>query len=117
LSADLLHHDKHHKRCAVDRDNYSVSLYPGVLPMLEFFHRNGIKVAAASRTHTIDRAEALLDCLEMQHFFHIKQIYPGKKVKHFTHFHEATGIAYKDMLFFDDEERNVRDISQLGVTR
>ena len=29
---------------------------------------------------------------------------------------KASGVSYKDMLFFDDEERNIRDISTLGVT-
>ena len=28
----------------------------------------------------------------------------------------ASGVSYRDMVFFDDEERNVRDISSLGVT-
>jgi len=26
-----------------------------------------------------------------------------------------SGIEYKDMIFFDDEPRNIRDISHLGV--
>ena len=29
---------------------------------------------------------------------------------------EQSGVDYKDMLFFDDELRNIRDVSQLGVT-
>ena len=29
-------------------------------------------------------------------------------------FHEVSGIAYTDMLFFDDEERNIHDVSRLG---
>ncbi|XP_015773535.1 PREDICTED: magnesium-dependent phosphatase 1-like [Acropora digitifera] len=35
------------------------------------------------------------------------------KRKRFT---QASGISYADMLFFDDEERNINDISRLGVT-
>ena len=27
-----------------------------------------------------------------------------------------SGVKYEDMLFFDDEMRNIRDISRLGVT-
>ncbi|KAG8237903.1 hypothetical protein J437_LFUL017700 [Ladona fulva] len=30
--------------------------------------------------------------------------------------HYKTGIDYRDMLFFDDEMRNIRDVSQMGVT-
>lgn len=29
-------------------------------------------------------------------------------------FTQASGISYADMLFFDDEERNINDISRLG---
>ena len=29
---------------------------------------------------------------------------------------KASGVSYTDMLFFDDEERNIHDISTLGVT-
>jgi hypothetical protein len=34
--------------------------------------------------------------------------------KKLRRFHKNTGIAYKDMLFFDDEHRNIRDVSRLG---
>lgn len=30
--------------------------------------------------------------------------------------HAATGIAYRDMLFFDDENSNIKTVSKLGVT-
>ncbi|CAL1285767.1 unnamed protein product, partial [Larinioides sclopetarius] len=29
---------------------------------------------------------------------------------------EASGISYSDMLFFDDEERNISDLRTIGVT-
>ena len=32
----------------------------------------------------------------------------------FTRFVEASGIAYSNMLFFDDEERNIHEVSRLG---
>jgi hypothetical protein len=31
-----------------------------------------------------------------------------------SRFSEASGLAYKDMLFFDDEMRNIRDINEIG---
>jgi hypothetical protein len=34
----------------------------------------------------------------------------------FSSLKKATGIEYKDMVFFDDEERNSHDVSPLGVT-
>lgn len=43
------------------------------------------------------------------------EIYPGSKLQHFKSLHEKTGIAYSEMLFFDDEARN-REVERLGVT-
>lgn len=62
-------------------------------------------------------------------FFTFREIYPGAKTRHFRQIQNATkslsrtntdvpktGIAYEDMLFFDDESRN-RDVErELGVT-
>ena len=28
---------------------------------------------------------------------------------------KALGVEFKDMIFFDDEGRNIRDVSELGV--
>ncbi|KAL9095743.1 MAG: hypothetical protein Q9165_002175 [Trypethelium subeluteriae] len=46
-------------------------------------------------------------------FAHL-EIYPGSKMTHFARLHAATGIAYAEMLFFDDESRN-REVEKLGV--
>lgn len=43
------------------------------------------------------------------------EIYPSSKIRHFEALQKRTGIAYEDMLFFDDEARN-RDTESLGVT-
>ncbi|MCJ1233571.1 hypothetical protein MMC14_001529 [Varicellaria rhodocarpa] len=47
-------------------------------------------------------------------FFSHPQIYPGDKKAHFAKIKKATGVAYEDMLFFDDEVRN-RNVEALGV--
>lgn len=47
-------------------------------------------------------------------FFDYLQIFPGSKTTHFAKIHEASGIEYEDMLFFDDEARN-RNVETLGV--
>jgi len=46
------------------------------------------------------------------------QIYPSwsHKVEHFQKILQGTDVPYKDMLFFDDEDRNIRSVSQLGAT-
>ncbi|XP_020893030.1 magnesium-dependent phosphatase 1 isoform X2 [Exaiptasia diaphana] len=70
------------------------------------------------KTKTTEPAVAyeLIKIFEIEDFFHYKEIYPGCKVKHFKKFAESSNIPFKEMLFFDDEERNIWDINQLGVT-
>lgn len=45
-----------------------------------------------------------------------QEIYPGGKRTHFKRIHQKSGVAYKDMLFFDNERWNITDVSTLGVT-
>lgn len=50
----------------------------------------------------------------IEYFDHL-EIYPGSKMTHFNKLQKATGLAFEDMLFFDDEARN-RNVETLGVT-
>ena len=34
----------------------------------------------------------------------------------FSRFQEQSGVKFQDMLFFDDEHRNIYDLSRLNVT-
>ena len=47
-------------------------------------------------------------------YFNHLQIYPGSKTTHFERIHRDTGLAYEEMLFFDDESRN-KNVEVLGV--
>lgn len=81
-------------------------------------------VGAASRTSAPDLGREMLRLLHVMdidgkkrkaiEYFDQLEIYPGSKITHFTKLHKSTGIAYKDMLFFDDEARN-RNVESLGV--
>ncbi|CAH8553346.1 unnamed protein product [Schistosoma turkestanicum] len=74
-----------------------------------------VKLACASRTSAINVAQQLLQALNWSDLFDYAEIYPGSKIAHFRRFHELSGIGYADMLFFDDETRNINEISRLGV--
>lgn len=37
------------------------------------------------------------------------------KTHHFRRLHQATGIPYEEMVFFDNENWNIRNVSKLGV--
>lgn len=80
-----------------------------------------ILIAAASRTHAPDLANTLLKQLTIKgsnrraiEYFDYMQIFPGDKKQHFSKINKASGVAYEEMLFFDDEVRN-RNVESLGV--
>ena len=85
------------------------------------------KVAVASRTNKGRWAQALLhdfvvpgcDGRSIASMLSQSEIYTGEKTRHFASLHEGTGIAYEDMLFFDDSSGgkygNLEPVSRLGV--
>ncbi|KAL2942194.1 Magnesium-dependent phosphatase 1, partial [Bienertia sinuspersici] len=71
------------------------SLYPDVKGILYALKDKGIDVAIASRSSTPEIAKTILDKLGIQSMFVAQRI------------HKKTKIPYADMLFFDDEHRNI----------
>lgn len=98
------------------------SLPPSSHPNNNNNNNKGILIAAASRTHAPDLATTLLKQLTIPpdskraiEYFDILQIFPGDKKQHFAKIQKASGgVAFEEMLFFDDEMRN-RNVEQLGV--
>ncbi|KAL1130966.1 hypothetical protein AAG570_012207 [Ranatra chinensis] len=99
----------------IDSHGKKVSSYPEVSKVLESFSRLGCDLALASRTGEIDGANQLVSLFGWEHFFKYKEIYPGSKIKHFQNFKRKANIKFEEMLFFDDEYRNIRDVSKLMV--
>lgn len=100
----------------VDRSGRGVRFYSDVVSVLDFCDENQIVTALASRTEQPEWAKELLRLLEVTHRFAFSEIYPSSKLKHFASLSRLTGVAYDRMLFFDDEMRNIREVSALGVT-
>lgn len=119
----------------VDRTGEHFSFYrdvPAILHALpSVLH---IPIAVASRTCAPDLAREMLKLLyipaaaaapdsnskkatrrALDVFDGRLQIYPGSKITHMQKLHKETGVAFEDVLFFDDEARN-RDTESLGVT-
>jgi magnesium-dependent phosphatase 1 len=110
---------------AKDRFGENFSFYHEVPSILYSLRERGIKVGAASRTSAPDLGREMLRLLHIgdgegkkrkaiEYFDHL-EIYPGSKITHFNELQKATGLAFEDMLFFDDEARN-RNVETLGVT-
>ena len=100
----------------VDRLGARIRLYEDVQAILNDCDSRDIPMALASRTQEPDWARELLDLLGITDRFAYAEIYPASKFSHFSSLKSDSGIAYEEMLFFDDEMRNIHDVSQLGVT-
>ena len=93
-----------------------VRLYPDVGDVLDWCDQQRIPMGLASRTQEPDWARQLIRMLDVDHRFAFAEIYPGSKFQHFAALRMDSQIDYSQMLFFDDEMRNIREIGRLGVT-
>lgn len=88
--------------------------YPEVLEILEHWSKK-CEIAVASRTSYPQGAESLLKLFGFDKFIKYREIYPGCKHTHFNKLKGKSTFDYSEMLFFDDEPRNIRDVKKLGV--
>jgi magnesium-dependent phosphatase 1 len=106
--------------------NQDIRLFPDAIPILELLQSTNIPLAVASRTNKGTWARRLLRDFTIKEDTSLESLFPresyiqiqtGSKKTHFGNLHKATGIAHRDMVFFDDDVRlNLKEISQqLGV--
>lgn len=126
---------------ATDRTGDTFAFYtdvPSILSTLS--HAPQIRLGVASRTHAPELAREMLKLLHvgsagatddgegakkkdkgskprraLDLFDAGLEIYPGSKVRHMEALAKRNGVAFDEILFFDDESRN-RDTETLGVT-
>lgn len=99
-----------------DSCNAEMNLYPETIEVLEALKSGGYKLAVASRTDRPDWASELMVLLKIEYYFDYKEIYPSAKTKHLSRIKEASGYHFSQIIFFDDEYRNISDTQALGVT-
>lgn len=99
----------------IDGSGRRFRLYDDVEEILEQLDGFGVPMALASRTGRPDWAEELLDLWNLKDRFSYREIYPDSKISHFRNLSADSGIPLKEMIFFDDEERNIVEVSALGV--
>lgn len=99
----------------VDRDGSEVKIYEDAYWALDEVERMGLELGIASRTTQPDWARELLELLGVRQRFQWEEIYPSSKLRHFGKLQVSTGYAYEEMVFFDDESRNIEEVSRLGV--
>jgi magnesium-dependent phosphatase 1 len=92
-----------------------IRLYPEVLSILKKLREKKKIVAVASRTHQPEWALELLRLFGLNKYIDIFEIYRGEKTNHIKAIHEKLKFPYNQMVFFDDEKRNIEDAETLGV--
>lgn len=100
---------------ARDKGGRIVNPFPDVKEILVELKQSGIELGVASRTPEIKGARRLMETLDWDKYISFKEIYPGCKTTHFENLSKHSHIPYNEMLFFDDEDRNIKDITAIGV--
>ncbi|KAJ8277145.1 hypothetical protein GJAV_G00071940 [Gymnothorax javanicus] len=99
----------------VDSRGRSVLLFRETVKVLTSLQSQGFRLGVASRTSEVRGANQLLSIFNLDQYFSLKEIYPGSKVEHFKKLQADSGVKFSEMMFFDDEHRNIVDVSRLGV--
>jgi magnesium-dependent phosphatase 1 len=99
----------------VDRAGRWIRVYPDALEILQMLRDKGKIIALASRTNEPPWAMQLLQIFDLDKYFDIKEIYPGNKREHLIKIREKVNCPFDQIVFFDDEERNIEAVKSLGV--
>lgn len=92
-----------------------IRLYDDVIDILEELKTQNKIIVAASRTYQPVWAQDLLHQFDIDKYFDAKEIYPSSKIQHFSKIKNQFNIPYSDMVFFDDEYRNIDEVGRMGV--
>nr|KYP61187.1 Magnesium-dependent phosphatase 1 [Cajanus cajan] len=94
------------------------SLFPQTRGILHALKHKRLDIAIASKSPTPDIATTYLDKLAIRSMFVAEEIFYSwtHKTDHFQRIQSKTGVPYKSMLFFDDDDNNIQEISKIGVT-
>jgi len=106
---------EHRRGEVLDRTGRHVQLYEEVAGIFDYCDDHKISMALASRTEQPGWAWHLLKLLAIDHRFAFAEIYPSSKLRHFKSLAKQSGVSHDAMLFFDDEMRNIHEVSRLGV--
>ena len=98
-----------------DSEGKVVKLYPDAMEIFQVLEDNNTPMAIASRTEEPEWAKLLLELLGIREKFKYEEIFPDSKVTHFKNLQKKSGIEFNRMIFFDDEDRNIKEVGTLGV--
>ncbi|MED6222853.1 hypothetical protein PIB30_068476 [Stylosanthes scabra] len=93
-------------------------LFPQVKGIMHALKHKRVDLAIASKSPTPDIATTYLNKLNITSMFVAQEIFYnwGNKKDHFQNIQSKTSVPYNSMLFFDDDDKNIQGVSELGVT-
>ena len=104
------------------RQKWEIEAFEHTRPLLQAFLEADLRVAFASRTEEPSWAHEVIKIFQVDDqgrcladYAHACEIYPTSKDKHFKALAKKLDVGFEEMLFFDDERRNIHDVSRLGV--
>ncbi|VEN46348.1 unnamed protein product [Callosobruchus maculatus] len=99
----------------VDSSGTILQYYPDVPEVLADLHQRGYILGVASGCPDLAGCKQLLNLFGWDKYLSYVDIHPGHKFQHLEKIKKSSGVDFSEMLFFDDDQRNVRDISSMGV--
>ncbi|XP_067940483.1 magnesium-dependent phosphatase 1-like, partial [Watersipora subatra] len=90
--------------------------YPDSPLILQTLSSERYELAVASRSDTPDCVRSILKLLGWEKYFSYTQIYPGTKTVHLEQWQTDKAVRWRFQYYayFDDEMRNISDMSNLG---
>ncbi|MFT3738558.1 MAG: magnesium-dependent phosphatase-1 [Breznakibacter sp.] len=99
----------------LDAEGAHIRVYDDVQKILDTLKKNGKHIGIASRTTSPKIARELMKIFGIRPYVDYEEIFPDTKTSHFIQIAAKSRIDFSDMVFFDDEYRNIHDVSLLGV--
>lgn len=99
----------------LDAHGRTVKPFPEVQEVLKHLKSLNYEMAIASRTHATQEANKLVELFGWNKYFSYKEIYPGRKTTHISKISKDSGVPLNQIIFFDDETRNINDLTTMKV--
>ncbi|XP_074603784.1 magnesium-dependent phosphatase 1-like [Brevipalpus obovatus] len=100
----------------VDATGKPMPPFPEAQKALEYLRDEGIQIAGVSRTTYSHGVIGLIWLYGWSKYFEYLQAFPAQKWIHLAEIQEQSGgVPYNEMILFDDEQRNIDDITTIGV--
>ncbi|CAH1971685.1 unnamed protein product [Acanthoscelides obtectus] len=99
----------------IDSAGNIVECYPDVPEVLADLHKKGYILGVASRCPDREGCRQLLNLFGFNKYLKYIEIHDCHKFQHFEKIKKSSGVDFSEMMFFDDDKNNIRDISSMGV--